>query len=347
VRLRLQDVGEFGLIARLRAITERLDTRVHIGIGDDAAVVQGAGLIVMSADALVEGVHFRRDWSSLSGIGYRALAASLSDIAAMGAKPVYALVTLAVPETESVEALEDLYRGMMALADEHEVRIVGGDIVSTPGPLVLSVTVTGELVGAKPLLRSGVKPGDWIFVTGDLGGSGAFVHYRMHGKAVVLTPEDEWVLRLRHERPQPQVLAARMLAGLADRTGAATGCTALTDISDGLASELYELAETSGIHILLYGDRVPTPPAVRHYARAAGVDALQLALYGGEDFQLLGAVDPRYAGHLLAQMEASGVRTTVIGEAQESTGASAVDIRLRGQRMALQKGGYDHFERKG
>lgn len=339
--MHLRDVGEFGLIARLRALTHREDARVLVGIGDDAAVVAGANTLVMTTDALVEGVHFRRDWSPMEGIGYRALAASLSDLAAMGASPAYVMVTLMVPHSETVEGLEELYRGMMQLADLFAVRVVGGDVVATSGPLTISIAATGELLGMRPLLRSGVRPGDWIFVTGDLGGSGAFVHYLASGKACVLTPEDALTLRLRHERPQPQVRAARVLATLTDDARRGTGCTGLNDISDGLASELHELAQASDVRLLIHAERVPTAPAVRHYARAAGVDPLDFALYGGEDFQLVGAVDPAQAGRLLAQMEGAGVRVTIIGEAEE--GDVGVDMRKGRQRVALHKGGYDHF----
>lgn len=342
--VRLQDVGEFGLIARLRAITRRDDARVQVDIGDDAAVVASASPLVMTADALVEGVHFRRDWSAPQAIGYRALAASLSDVAAMGGRPLYALVTLAVSADERIADLEDLYRGMMALADTYDVRIVGGDVVSTPGPLVISVAVTGALWGSKPLLRSGIQPGDWLFVTGDLGGAAAFVDYMTGGKAVILTPEDEWSLRMRHERPAPQVTAAQLLARLAEQGTVGAGCTGLNDISDGLASELHELAEASGVRLLIHADRLPTPPAVRHYARAIGADPLDFALYGGEDFELVGAVNPAHAGQMLAQMEAAGVRVRIIGEVQD--GEVGVDIRKAGQRVALPKGGYDHFGAK-
>lgn len=349
--MRMGEVGEFGLIGRLREIVERTDTSVLVGIGDDAAVVTGGSPLLLTTDALVEGVHFRRDWISMRDVGYRALAASLSDIAAMGGKPLHAVVALAVPFAEEVDALEELYRGMAELCDAFSVLVVGGDVVSTPGPLLLSATVTGELLGPSPLRRSGANAGDWVFVTGDVGGAGAFVHYKEQGEPVVLVPEDLHMLQLRHARPQPQIQAAAVLAKLAEGREAG-GCTSLNDISDGLASELHELAEASGVRLLISGDRIPTLPAVRHYARTMRMSPLDFALFGGEDFQLVGTVSDAAVGDLLAQMEAIGIRCTCIGRVHErsalaeslGTERSPVELQMQTGRVSLHKGGYDHFQ---
>lgn len=338
ISVRVLEIGEFGLIRRLRAIVEssvQATSDVLVGIGDDAAVVSCGGKMVLTADALVEGVHFRRDWISMEAVGYRAMAASLSDVAAMGGRPLFALVTLALPYDEEVEPIEKLYRGMVELCDASGVRIVGGDVVATPGPLMLTVSLTGELLGEQPLTRSGAQAGDWIFVTGDIGGAAAFVH-RMQGKGAtgILAADDEWSLRLRHERPQPQLAAARMLV-------ACDCCTSLNDISDGLASELHELAQASGVQMRVWPGRIPTLPAVRHYARMADVTALDLAFFGGEDFQLVGTVKEAAAGALLARMEAVGVRLSYIGRVHE--GDASVLLETEQGRVALGQGGYDHF----
>lgn len=333
--MRVRELGEFGLIGRLRALIDRPDDRVHVGIGDDAAVVAGGRSLVLTADALVEGVHFRRDWISGFAVGYRALAASLSDVAAMGGRPLYALVTLCLSPDEDVEMIEQIYRGMAELADACGVRVVGGDVVRTPGPLVLAVTVTGELLGDRPLTRSGARPDDWIFVTGDLGGAAVFVDRMSTERGVVMTPEDEWVVRLRHERPQPQLLAAEILSR------PDVQCTSLNDISDGLASELHELAEASGVSLLIDAERLPSPAAVRNYARSVRRAASDFMLFGGEDFQLVGTVSEASAGNLLAHMEAGGVRCTCIGRVR--AGSSGVALRTADGVVSVPKGGYDHF----
>lgn len=330
----VREIGEFGLIRRLTDLILRPDPRVIVGIGDDAAVVSYDGSIVLTTDTLVEGVHFRDDWIDRVSLGYKALTASLSDVAAMGGRPMHALVSLALPATEQVEQIESIYRGMAEASDEFAVTVVGGDVVSTGGPLVITVTVTGVLMGAQPLRRSGAKPGDLVFVTGDVGGAAAYVHLMQSNHPVALTPADQWQLQQRHTRPKPQIRAAEALVQC-------RGCTSLNDVSDGLSSELMDIAVASGVHLDIDGERVPILPAVRRYARLAQKNPFDFALHGGEDYQLVGTVTSLASGMLLPLMEAYGVRITLIGRVVDDE--QGVDLLSGGGRETLLPRGYDHF----
>lgn len=330
----VSEIGEFGLIGRLRTIVAREDPTVDIGIGDDAAVVRYNRPVVLTTDALVAGVHFRADLIDYRSVGYKAMAASLSDVAVMGAEPRHALVTLVLPRDQEVEPLLELYAGVAQAGELYSVTVVGGDVVSTDGPLTISVSMTGELSGERPLRRGDAQPGDLVFVTGDVGASGAYVHWKTHLPSGHLSEEDAWVLRLRHIHPVPQLAAGRELA-------LCGFCGATDDVSDGLSSELHEIAQASGVRIVLEEDRIPTLPAVRHYARLAGLTPTGLALTGGEDYQIVGTVASGFAGRLLGRMEAIGVRVTLIGRVEE--GAPGVDLSTGSGRVELVRGGYDHF----
>ncbi len=330
----VRDVGEFGLIDRLRSIIEKEDPSVLVGIGDDGAVVHYERPVVMTTDALVEGIHFREDWIDYQSTGYKSLVASISDVAAMGARPRHALVTLAVPKDGTIEPILEIYRGMKEACDAYSLSVVGGDVVSTDGPLMLSIALTGELIGDRPLKRCGAKVGDQVFITGDIGGAGAYVHMMSHDKMGVLAPQDAVLLSDRHRRPTAQVEAAEILA-------TQVICTSANDISDGLGSELHEIATASGVHLAIMEDRLPIPPGVRHYARLAGVHARDFALFGGEDYQLVGTVARNSAGPFLALMQARGIRVTLIGRVED--GDPGVDLLTQSGREIIHKKGFDHF----
>ncbi len=330
----VRDLGEFELINRLRPIIQRSDSRTLVGIGDDAAVLDYRRPVVASTDAMVENVHFRSDLIDDVSLGYKALTSSLSDVIAMGAKPYHALVSLFLPESTEVKMCESVYLGLKEAGDEFDVSIVGGDVVKSPLAFAISVTVFGEILGERPLLRSGAEPGDLVFVTGDLGGSGAYLHYRNQSSTVILSPVDEWDLAMRHRRPKPQLAAAEVLASMPD-------CTSTDDISDGLASELHEIASASQLRIVIDAERIPTLPSLRKYARMAGADPLDFALFGGEDYQIVGTVKSRGAGELLTRLEAVGVRVTMIGRVEE--GNPGIDVMRGGKRETLEQRGFDHF----
>lgn len=330
---------------------------VGVAIGDDAAVVgQSPGYsLVMSCDTMVEGIHFT-DWSMTDeDIGYKALATNISDLAAMGAIPRYALVALSVPEGMDEARLQRIYAGLYECADAYEVAIIGGDTTASRQGIVITVTITGEIEAGRALLRSAAKTGDAVFVTGALGASaaglallrlaaeGADVAARLGDEGVDAAAQlgDEEAMRAltrAHRRPAPQVAAGRLLVS----TGHGR---ALNDISDGLASEAAEIAAASGVGLAIEEAQLPLPQGIAAAAEAAGASPLDWVLYGGEDYQLLGTAAKERIPELQAAFHRSGLQLHVIGYATDAFKG----VRLRradGTWEPLEKRGYNHFCRK-
>ncbi|MDH7570594.1 MAG: thiamine-phosphate kinase [Armatimonadota bacterium] len=335
--MRLQDVGEFGLIHQLTGIIggrEGDASGVVLGVGDDAALFRPAPerLIVATADMLVENVHFRRDWMSAADLGWKALAVNLSDCAAMGALPRFALVCVALDKETAAEYVLDLYRGMQTLAARFEVRIAGGDTVASPAGITLSVAAVGEVEREEARTRAGARPGDVLMVTGTLGDSAA-------GCAALLAGR-EWAARVpeqvlqAHRRPWPRVREARAAV-------CAGGVTALIDVSDGLAGDLRHLCEESGAGAEVEVASLPVSDVCRRAAEVLGQDSLQLALTGGEDYELLLAVAPdAVAAVQHAVARETGTCVTPIGVVTES------GFLMRypdGGCSELPAGGFQHF----
>lgn len=252
--------GEFSLIEWIRAHA-REGAAVRVGIGDDAALVQGAagdGLLVTS-DMLMDGVDFVVGATPAELIGRKCLAVNLSDVAAMAGRPLAAVVSLALPQQQGRALAEGLYHGMLPLAEEFDVCIAGGDTNTWDGPLVVSVTVIGEATGGGPILRSGARPGDWLFVTGALGGS----------------------IAGRHLSFQPRLQEAAKLRSRAT-------LHAMIDLSDGLASDVRHIATESGVGVIIDANDVPVHADVD--TSLPHDNRLQRALCDGEDFELLFAV---------------------------------------------------------
>lgn len=349
-------MDEFALIRMLNrsrpgASSDAAQSGVAVGIGDDAAVLRPTGgkELVVSCDTMVETVHFRPETMMSEHIGYKAMASSLSDLAAMGAEPRWAFVALAAPRTFPTEELRKLYDGLYACAARYGVAIAGGDTTSSPESLVVTVTVIGEVRAGRALLRSAAKEGDAVFVTGPLGGSAAGLRFLLGrgGRAGPIDelPESVRELARAHRLPEPRIDAGLLLAG------APCGmCGALNDISDGLASEAWEIAEASGVHIALYSDRIPLTDALRKYAEAEETDPLDWALYGGEDYELVGTVRPQYARELADLFARAGQRIWLVGEvvaASQDGSGRRVGVTLAGSvgetGVPLGKKGYNHF----
>lgn len=326
-------VDEFGLIKRLNA-RQQSHRGVVVGIGDDAAVVrtQSGTDLVLCCDALVEGVHFLRTTMQPYDIGWKSLAVNLSDMAAMGARPRYALISLGAPTAWPVQELEELYRGLYDLADEYGVQVVGGDTVASPQGLFLSVTVVGEVALGQARLRSGACPGDILFLTGTVGDAAAGLHLLLHPSG---RREPGWErLRLAHQRPHPHLRQGGLLTRL-------TVQGALNDISDGLASECWEIAEASGVQLVLEEERLPLSAEAVSYAREAGRDPLEWALYGGEDYVLLGTARKEQWERLERAFRQAGLPLYRIGLAGTGEGVLLVD--KEGRRRKVEKMGYNHF----
>jgi thiamine-monophosphate kinase len=321
--VRLAPGPEFDLIRRF--VTGRAEERpdVRVGPGDDCAVVAGDG-IALSTDMSVEGVHFRRDWLAPDEIGWRAAAAALSDLAAVAARPIGILVSLAAPAEAAGDYAAALMAGCRAAAEAVGGVLLGGDLTRSPGPLVVDVTVVGE--ARTPVLRSGARPGEEVWVTGELGGSAACVEALLAGRA----PHP--AARERFARPMPRVREAQWLHALGIPT-------AMVDLSDGLAGDAAHLAAASGAAVLLVPELVPVHPAARERSRAR---SLRRALGGGEDYELcfaapVGAVPP----HEDAFMRAFGVRLSCVGRLGGGDGVWFVDAE--GHRRPTGVAAWQHF----
>lgn len=284
-------MGEHALIARLRLRVAPPPEGIVIGIGDDAAVIEPGRnqLAVLTTDSLIEGVHFRRAWSSPADIGHKALAVNLSDLAAMGALPRATLLSLALPPDLPLADFDGLLDGLLALAAAAGAPLVGGNITRSPGPLMVDVTVMGDGHRRKILRRSGGRAGDELWVTGRLGGAAAGLGLLEQGVALDADGHDA-VNRWR--RPEPRWRCGVAIA----RSGAAAACV---DLSDGLADAARQLAEAAGTGVELQAGDIPIHPAAAPLEDAG----LHAALSGGEDYELLFVVRPRFRRRFLGAMK--------------------------------------------
>jgi thiamine-monophosphate kinase len=307
---------EDALIAHLAALVDGPAAGVLRGIGDDAALL--APDLVWTVDTQVEGSHFRRDWSSPADVGWKALAVGLSDLAAMGAQPLAALVSAIVPDGDASD-LEPVYAGLGACARTYGCPVAGGDVASGPG-LALSVGVLGRVATAPPG-RDGARPGDVIAVTGTLGEAAAGLAALRDPDLAALAGVDGCRARLR--RPHPRLGEGAALAAVAH---------ALMDASDGLARDLPRIARRSGVALAVDLDALPVHDPVRAVAERLGTAPGAFAATGGEDYELIAVLDP-------GQVAGCGVPLTVIGEVVD--GPAEVRWRGAGSEAALR--GWDHL----
>ena len=328
--MKVRELGEFGLIDRLaEMIPPAVGTRTIIGIGDDAAAWYGdASIQLATVDSLVEDIHFSLSTASWEEVGWKSLAVNVSDIAAMGGLPCYALVSLGLPGDTEVEDVLALYRGMIGLAGEFQLQIVGGDTVSAP-QVVINVTVLGSSGSAdgRILMRSAARPGDLVAVTGTLGAAAAGVEM-LAGHTSFETGAAA-CLKEACLRPRPRVAEGRLLVE--------HGVEAAIDVSDGLVADLNHICRASRVGARVEIDRVPVSPAV---TECFGDRALALALAGGEDYQLLFTAA---AGHIERVRAATSTPVTVIGEiTAEGVGATTL-VDSHGKPFSLPGTGWDHF----
>ena len=337
----VRDTSEFALIDLMAAAFEAEDTppckerpgyRLLHGIGDDAAAWDApAGPVVAATDTMVEGVHFTLDNTSWKNLGWKAMAVNLSDIAAMGCEPLYALVTVGLRGDVPVDGLESMCAGIAEAGRAYGCAVVGGDTVSSP-VLLVTVAVTGAPPdGGSPLLsRSAALPGDAVAVTGSLGCSAAGLRMRQEGR--LLPAGVSARLAAAHDRPVPRVPEGVALAR--------AGVRAAIDVSDGLADDLGKLCRASGVGAVLRAGRVP----VDDYLRTAYPDiAVEMALAGGEDYELLFTAPEDAVRRAQREMDTP---VTVIGEVVDSpAGVRVLDESDRP--LELRSAGWDHFRKGG
>ncbi|MGE0042513.1 MAG: thiamine-phosphate kinase [Vicinamibacterales bacterium] len=330
----VSDLGEHELLALIRARLPAPAGDVQVGIGDDAAVV-AAGRntrIVLTTDAQVEGVHIDRRISAPGDIGHKALAVNLSDLAAMGAEPRWALLSLVLPGTWLAAEVEALVDGLAALARTAGISVVGGNITASPGPLVVDVTAIGSVHPRRVLTRGGGRPGDDLYVSGALGagraGLAALRAAVADGRDPSAAPCGAW-----YRRPAPRVRLGRALA----RNRAAR---AAMDLSDGLADAVRQVAEASGCGARIDADALPIDPAARAFWEGRGQDPVAEAVAGGDDYELLVAVPPRWRGRLrAARHQVAEPALTKIGVLTKERG---VELERGGRRDELPRG-YEHY----
>ena len=309
----VSSIGERGVIDRIRQRLPTPPSSIIVGIGDDAAVVAGErrALQVLTTDALVERVHFDRRFSRPSDIGYKALAVNISDVAAMGATPQVALLSLMLPPQTSIDDVDELLDGLLEMAGVLDVTLVGGNITRSPGPLVVDVTVTGSVHPRKVLKRSGGRPGDQLFLSGSIGGAAAGLSWlQMHATSPDDRPDNSALADCvrRHVRPEPQARLGMMVG----RNRAASACM---DLSDGLADAVRQVAEASGTGAKIDVTTLPIHPGAAEWFTSIGEDALARSVQGGDDYELLIAVPPRAKGRFRnAVTRSRGVPVTRIGE---------------------------------
>ncbi len=328
--MKVSELGEFGLIDLLAKMVPKPQGKpLIIGIGDDAAAWQGeASTQLVTVDALIQDVHFSLSTTPWQELGWKALAVNLSDIAAMGGVPEYALVSLALPGHTEVEDVTALYEGMIALSRRFEVAIIGGD--TCRAPLVsIAITVLGSTSrGDKHLLtRSAARPGDRVAVTGYLGAAAAGLE--MLTNQLQFEAEATSQLKDAFLHPLPRIAEGRLLVEM--------GVKAAIDISDGLISDLNHICKASQVGARVAVDRVPVHPAVR---ANFGDRALELALSGGEDYELLFTASAEAINKI---KEAASCPVTVIGEivADQVGGVTLVD--KKGNPFNLRETGWEHF----
>jgi len=319
--MKVSELGEFGLLKRLQALVPD-GQGVLVGIGDDAAVVRGSALELATTDSQVEGTHFSLETAPPQDLGWKALAVNISDIAAMGGVPRYALVSLSLPPTCEVDWVLDVYRGLLKAAKAYQVAIVGGDLHTAP-IRAINVSLLGCLQGEAYLSRSASRVGDLIGVTSYLGGSAGGL--RMLKQGLKFNKEAEAYLRKALWRPSPRVKEGQELLRL--------GVRAAIDISDGLIADLGHLCQVSGVGAMVVAERAPIHPLLR---QAFGAESLALALGGGEDYELLFTCPPPLMGKVRESLE-----ITVLGEMIEGETVNVVDGK--GRPLHLRKAGWEHF----
>lgn len=333
-RLTVADEGERGIIARIRSRLAADPSWAVVGLGDDAAVVEPlrGALQVLTTDSLVEGVHFDLRFSRPSDVGWKALAVNLSDIAAMGAAPRTALLSLALPSSLPIQAFDELIDGFLALARENRVFLAGGNITRSPGPLVVDVTATGTVRRRDVLRRAGARPGDGVFLTGSVG-SGVAGLECLRGGGVGIEAEEMGAAVERYRRPAPR----SRIGALLGRSRAASACM---DLSDGLADAATQVAEASGVGLRLDASALPIDAGARRWFERQGKDPLLAAAAGGDDYELLFTVPRKRTGQLrhVAQ-QARGVPLTRIGEVTAEPGV----VLVRDGRLEPLPAGFVHF----
>lgn len=357
----VSDVGERGVIDLAKRIPHFGARRLLRGIGDDCAVIRGPGraAILLTVDVAVEGVHFLREWDLPQAVGAKLLSACLSDIAAMGGEPQDALLAMMLPPSLPLDWVERFFRGFSARAKAFRVNLAGGDVSSHPACITLALSLTGRMRRDEVIYRSRGCAGDRLFISGTVGDAEAGLRMLRRGVASdqwervrkkvdeeiampgnSLPPEDEEGLILRTLVPSPRVELGRLLS----RTRTAR---AMIDLSDGLVPSLKQLGEASKMEVVIFEDRLPLSPALRWWAELEGEHPCQVALKGGEDYELLFAVPPHQRRRVerFHRTHPTLPPLTEIGYLRKGTPGEVWLVKSDGLCQSISQGGWEHFKR--
>ncbi len=330
----LKDLGEFGLIRMIKENCHFGSSHFIKGIGDDCAVIgpYGEKVFLITTDLLIENIHFLSNKITPIELGHKAVTVNISDIAAMGGTPLHIFVSIACPPSYPVKSLESIFTGIKQACKKYRVNLLGGDTSASRTELFVNITVIGEAPKDKVLYRKGAKPGDLIYVTGELGDSAA-------GLAIIkgnVNASQDIALALinAHHKPTAHVGQGNIIA----QSGLAS---AMIDISDGLVSDLGHICESSHVGAIIYETSIPLSRELRALATEAGIDPLHFALHGGEDYKLLVTVPQHNRMKLENLFRKNNNEIFFVGEITEETHLKC--IGLDGKKKPLRSKGFDHF----
>jgi len=332
--LRITDLGEFGFIAHFSPAFIRNLPKNLTGIGDDCAVIpwKSRKKVLVTTDLLIDGVHFLKEKISAADLGYKSLAVNLSDIAAMGGKPLWAFLSIAIPPETRVAWLDDFFKGWMSLSQKTGVYLLGGDTTRSLQNLMINVTVIGEAQDIYIKFRSSARPGDVVAVTGDLGDSEGGLRLVLLSKCQI--PEERYLVK-RHYRPRPHLEEGFFLAHQAE-------VRAMMDVSDGIDSDLRRIMESSGCGVEVHLENLPVSQALKKCCQKYSWNVDEVAAAGGEDYCLLITAEPEKFQALSIKYRRRFARNLQsIGRITAEKGKLA--YLKNGQPFSLKKTGFDHF----
>jgi thiamine-monophosphate kinase len=343
----ISSIGETGLIERIKALVDKqsgdpsLRQHLIMGISDDTAVFRPdpGKVVLLTTDSFIEGVHFDLTFTSFKHLGWKAMAANLSDIASMGGMPRYAVLTISLPKKVSVEMIEEFYEGALQACKKYSCMIAGGDTTMSLGNIAISIALTGEAEEGKVLYRGGAKPGDLLCVTGHLGASHAGLKILQREKQRYNESPEKFQPNLapyaaaieKHLMPKPRLDISPLLAEK-------VSTHALIDISDGLASEVHRICKASNAGAAVYEHNIPVDAITQQVAAEFNEQPTDYALYGGEEYELLFTMpDAEFA-----KFESLTTDVTIVGRIAEPEKGITL-VRSNGEIELLKFSGWDHF----
>jgi len=334
----LKQLGEFGFIDKIQKQLKAKSPHVLTGIGDDCAVLSPSGVkqTVVTTDALLEGVHFNLSWTSANDLGNKAIAVNVSDISAMGGKPVAALISLGLPSNISLKYLQDFYKGIDSACKEYGIELCGGDTISSKKHFYINIVLIGETSKQKTFYRSGAESGDLIYVTGTLGDSSLGLKLlQSQRKKWRANKKDTRYLIQRHLKPEARLKESRALAK------SAVKITSMIDISDGLIQDLQHICQSSNTGAVIDLEALPQSKSFQRVSSENRLNSKDMAFYGGEDYELLFTIHPQDAKKM--EKFSRTYCVSLIGEISSEQGSVSVR-NSEGKLERVEKlQGYQHF----